>query len=203
MEHRFWCPLIVFQTIDLFFFFLLHFTRVHSVVLFGTRNSEHYTSAMICAGVLGLNLYSHLQIYDKKRKSISPSTYFFSRTLLQGSDTDNETSAINYYLFLARSRGKKEKKSVSQAAIVWAQISRNQADNRENCLDILSPSSLTNGSSYTEWWCNGFMGFFPPEEPRRCIFPSANYTKKAGYRNGIDAVGERVNFLPIMGPLSR
>lgn len=37
-----------------------------------------------------------------------------------------------------------------QAAIVWAQISRNQADNQENCLDILSSSSLTNGLSYID-----------------------------------------------------
>lgn len=142
-----------------FFFFLLHFTSVHSVVLFVTRNSEHYTSAMICVGILGLNLYSHLEIYDKtvQRKIINPSTFFlfvFSRTLLQESDTDNETSAINYYLFLARSREKKEKKrkkkSMPQAAIVWAQISRNQADNQENCLDILSSSSLTNGLSYID-----------------------------------------------------
>lgn len=101
---------------------------MHSVVLFVTRNSEHYTSAMICVGILGLNLYSHLQIYDKtvQRKIIDPSTFFsfvFSRTLLQERDTDNETSAINYYLFLARSREKKEKKkkNMPQAAIVWAQ----------------------------------------------------------------------------------
>lgn len=92
MEHRFWCPIIVFQTID-HFFFLLHFTSVHSVVLFVTRNSEHYTSAMICVGILGLNLYSHLEIYDKtvQRKIINPSTFFvclfslghFSRKVIQ------------------------------------------------------------------------------------------------------------------------
>lgn len=123
---------------------------MHSGVLFVTRTSEHYTSAMICVGVLGLNLHSHFQIYDKKRKIISPSTFYFSRTLLQGSDTDNETSAISYYLFLARSRGKKEKRSMSQAVIVWAPISRNQADNQENCPDILSSSSLTNGLSYID-----------------------------------------------------
>lgn len=60
---------------------------MHFVVLFVTRNSEHYTSAMICVGVLGLNLYSHLQIYDKKRKITNPSTFFslghFSRKVIQ------------------------------------------------------------------------------------------------------------------------
>lgn len=33
-------------------------------------------------------------------------------------------------------------------------------------------------------------------------FPSAKHTKKAGHQHGLYALGNRVNFLPIMGPLS-
>ena len=106
-------------------------------------------------------------------------------------------------LFVLGKGWRRERKFISLTATVWAQRNRNQAENQGNSLNILSSSSLSNGLSYTDWPYNGFLEFFPVEEPRLCTSPSAKDTKEGGYQNATYAVGKRVNFLPIKGPLSR